>query len=132
MPKIEQEKTDREKPHGRLKNSLSRRSVDRVFQSLTGFEFRLVRSRDLDRRAGLRVATGRSLTAADREIAEANNTDIATGFQLAGDGVENTIYGFSSIGFRQACRFSNGGDKIVLIHWEPPYVLGLKKLEWVL
>ena len=96
--------------------------VDGVFESLTSFEFRLVRGWNLDGFAGARVATGGCCASSDTEGAEADEADFVTGFQRTRDGVENTVYSLRGIRFGQFRAGRNGGNQIILVQLKAPFI----------
>ena len=57
-------------------------AVDRLLELRSGAEARDARCRDLDRRAGLRVATLPRTTLGDVELPEARERDLATAGEL--------------------------------------------------
>src|SRR3546814_24370 len=92
------------------------RSVAGVLQGLAGLELRLIRRRDGHRFAGARVAAGRRLALADREGAEADETDFAALLQRGRDRVENGLDRLAGITLGQAARVSDGGDQVLFVH----------------
>lgn len=94
--------------------------VDGVFQSLTGFELRLFRSRNLDAFAGAWVAASGRSAVCNGEGAEADEANFVTGLQRACDGINNAINSFGGVSFRQVGNASNCGNKIILVQGKIP------------
>ena len=78
--------------------------------------FGTLRAGNLHFRAGLRVAAGRSRALGNREIAEADEADVAALLQFAGDDGKHRIDRRLRVALGNLRRFSDGRHQFVLVH----------------
>ena len=103
--------------------------VDGILQAFTSFELRLVGGFNLNRFARPRVTSRGSFTVSDGESTEADQANFFFLGQRARDGIENTIDGFGRVRLGKAGAICDGGNEIVLVQGEPPFMFESKKIR---
>ena len=79
----------------------------------------------MNRLTGARIATGRGFTVDDGKRTEANEADFTALFQRTTDVIKHRVNSFGCVGFGQARRISDSGDKIIFINGRCPLLQGL-------
>ncbi len=101
---------------------------DGVFQGFARFESGNLGGFDLDRFAGLRVASGAGGTVGDLERAESDQRHRLLLFEAGGDGLQRPVDRASSGGFGKIGGFGHGVDEILFVHGRLPFVwVGIAK-----
>ena len=80
-----QKETGRPKAAGPICLAWKMRLIDRVFQTFTSLELRLLRRRNLDRFAGPGITASRRLTIGDTEGTEADEANFTTALKRTGN-----------------------------------------------
>ena len=104
------------------KNLKQTNLVNSFFQCFTGFETWLFSSSDLQRLAGLWVATNASWTISHGESAETNQNNGVAGLQSASDGFDNSVQRTASSSFRDISGCSDSINQFRLVHSKSPYI----------
>src|SRR5215217_3733993 len=90
--------------------------VDRVLEALAGLELGLVRGRNLDFRAGGRVAASRGLALRHGEGAETNQTNFVASLERGRDCLEHCVNSFGGLSLGDRSLVGNDANQIVLVH----------------
>ena len=103
-------------------DKLNETLVNGFFQRFTSFETRLFGSRDFQRLAGLRVATGTSWAVSHGEGAETYQNNGVAGLESASDGFDYSVQRTASSSFRDISGCSDSINQFRLVHSKSPYI----------
>lgn len=103
-------------------DKLNETLVNGFFQRFTSFEAWLFGSSDLQRLAGLRVATNTSWTIGNGERTETNQNNRVASLESASDGFDYSVQRTASSSFRDISGCSDSINQFRLVHSKSPYI----------
>src|SRR3990167_9258771 len=92
--------------------------IDRVLERFAGRKLGLLRGRDVDGRAGLRIASYPRGALGHPESPKTGQPNFAPLLQGGSDDVENSIDGLVGVGLGETGAVGDGSGKILFVHRE--------------